>query len=306
MLNDVIYNSYRRDLLNNCQLVIDKSLNRIIGIVSCTYIDYSNKDFIDDIEKINNKLLLDYELKECFVINTKLYLRFLSPKIISGYAKGDCYAGNDISQIGIQLKNSMIGNSAVRIDYYIYRAICSNGLVVQAAEHKNMIKHSDKKESFINRLNDKLPPIIEDINKLPEILKSLVELEYSPISLANLGATEYIYKILPLDEYTYLKRNKMKREDKLKFDIEFISGIPRKYAGVNSKEVFLSKFRNNQSIFDFINIFTEFAHSKNISKKRQIYIEEKSGDLVKWAIDNKEYIENENIYSKEYGQVSLF
>ena len=62
---------------------------------------------------------------------------------------------------------------------------------------------------------------------------------------------------------------------------------PDKYAGELSSKVFKSNYRNNQSMFDFINVFTEYAHSRNIEIDRRIEIEKKAGDFVNWVIKNK-------------------
>ncbi|MBZ9623240.1 DUF932 domain-containing protein [Clostridium sp. FP2] len=304
VLNDIFYNKDQKEVLYNHQFVIDNKSRRVVGIVSCSYIDYSNKDFLEDLEKANNNLFKDFKIQECFIVNTKLYLRLLSPKIISGYAKGSYYEGDDTSQVGLQFKNSMIGNSAVKIDYYIYRAICSNGLIVETFENKNKIFHSGKRESFIERLAQKLTPIMKDIKKLPKCLSDLVDIEYSPSALANLGVADYIYKIIPLDEYTYTKRNKVKSDQKIEFDKEFILDIPRIYAGVHSGKVFNSSYRNNQSMFDFINIFTEYAHCNELTRKQQINIEEKTGEFMKWVLDNKEQIKIENNKHIEVKQLS--
>jgi len=305
ILNDYINIGYvKKELITN-QFVIDKSLNRIMGIVSNTYTDYSNKDFLEDIEKAYSTIFEEYEIAESFIINTKLYLRLLSPKIISGYAKGEYYEGNDISQVGLQLKNSMIGNSAVRIDYFIFRAICSNGLVVNTFNNKNKILHSGKRETFVNRLEKKIRPIMKDIKQLPEILKELVEIEYNPYTLAKLGATDYIYKIIPLSDYEYEKRRRLRKDDRIDYDHEQISRIPNSCTGKHSKRVFKSCFRNNQSLFDYVNIFTEYAHSNGKSKKQRVYIEEKTGEFVNWILENKSRIIKENSNSLKYQQLRL-
>ncbi len=294
VLNDHIrIGSFKKEL-EKSQFVVDKHSNIISGIVSNTYIDYSNKDFLEDIYKVYPKLFDEFEMVESYVINTKLYLRLLSPKIISGYAKGKHYEGEDISQIGLQIKNSMIGNSSVKIDYYIYRAICSNGLVVDTFNSKNRILHSGKRESFIQRLEEKINPIMSEIKHLPKIIKELVDIEYNPYTLAILGAADFVYKIIPLNDYQYEKRNKLKKKYKIEFDALQMSNYPKMYAGTHSKEVFQSVFRDNQSMFDYINVFTEYANSNNLNKEQKIYIEEKTGDFVSWILQNKTKIKKEN------------
>lgn len=164
----------------------------------------------------------------------------------------------------------MIGNSSVKIDYFIYRAICSNGLVAEVFNNKNRIIHSGKKENFIKRLNEVLNPIMKEMIQMPKLLKELVEIDYKPITLANIDGAEKIYKIIPLDDLEYKKRQDLKKkEDRIKFDEEKMKKYVNMYSGEHSKAVFASSFRVNQSIFDFINIFTEYAHSPNIKSNKQ-------------------------------------
>lgn len=305
VLNDYISNNYIRKELSNNQFVVNKLSNTIIGIVSNTYVDYSNKDFLEDIEKAYPKIFEEYEIGESFIINTKLYLRLLSPKIISGYAKGEHYEGDDISQIGLQLKNSMIGNSSVKIDYFIYRALCSNGLIVQAFNNKNKILHSGKRESFIKRLEDKINPIMNDMKRLPKLLEDLVSIEYNPYTLAALNAAEHIYKIIQLSDYEYEKRNRLKNPERIEYDADRISRYISDYSGEYSGKVFKSYFRDSYSMFDYINVFTEYAHSNGIPNKKKVYIEEKTGELVTWILNNKDRIMKENLKNQYSEQLTL-
>lgn len=303
--NHIIVEDIKGELLKN-QFVIDKAANKIIGIVSNTYTDYSNKEFLEDVEEAYPEIFKKYEISESFIINTKLYLRLLSQKIISGYAKGDYFEGKDISQIGVQLKNSMIGNSSVKIDYYIYRAICSNGLVVETFNESNKILHSGKRENFVKRLDEKLMPIIKDMPKLSKLLKDLVEVEYNPCTLSKLQAGDYIYKIIPLQKNEFDQRKKLKDDELVKWDCNMNEKYVNRYSGEQSKKIFYSYYRNNQSMFDFINIFTEFAHSPENSNKERIYIEEKTGEFVTWIIKNKSLIKKENTTNSISEQVSIF
>lgn len=295
----------KKDLLNN-KFVIDKAKNKIVGVVSNTYIDYSNKEFLEDIEEAYPDIFKDYEITESYIINTKLYLRLLSSKIKSGYAKGDNYEGEDISRIGLQLKNSMIGNSSIKIDYFIYRALCSNGLVVEAFNEKNKILHSGRRENFIKRLEVRLTPVIKDLPRVSKLLRELVEIEFNPYTLAKLQAGEFIYKIIPISSKEHEQRSKLKGEELIEWDKNTILKYVNNYSGELSRKVFLSSFRNNQSMFDFVNIFTEFAHSPQNTKKQRIYIEEKTGEFAAWILKNKYIIKKENIKYKENTQVSLF
>lgn len=87
-LNDYINHDWVIKELLNSKFVIDKSMKKIRGIVSKSYVHYSNKDFLDNIEKAYPKIFQEYDIAESYIINTKLYLRLLSKKIKAGYARG--------------------------------------------------------------------------------------------------------------------------------------------------------------------------------------------------------------------------
>jgi hypothetical protein len=69
------------------------------------------------------------------------------------------------------------------------------------------------------------------------------------------------------------------------FDIEILENYLEKYSGKHSKQVFQSYWRNNQSIYDLTNIFTEYAQTKDY--KERLHIEEKSSELSSWVLRNK-------------------
>ena len=64
-----------------------------------------------------------------------------------------------------------------------------------------------------------------------------------------------------------------------------IAYIPECHGGEFSSEVFDSTYRNNASMSDFINVFTEHAKSQPADKK--IEMEEKAGSLPNWIHKNK-------------------
>ena len=57
------------------------------------------------------------------------------------------------------------------------------------------------------------------------------------------------------------------------------------YARKHSRRIFDSQWRDNASMFDFINIFTEYA--KDLKPIKKIETEEKAGALADWIAKNK-------------------
>ena len=63
-----------------------------------------------------------------------------------------------------------------------------------------------------------------------------------------------------------------------------IALIPKYLGGELSKKVFESRFRDSATLFDFINVFTEYAKSQPLAEK--LAIEEKSGALASYIANN--------------------
>jgi hypothetical protein len=63
-----------------------------------------------------------------------------------------------------------------------------------------------------------------------------------------------------------------------------INCIPEHLGGEHSNKVFLSSMRDNATVFDFLNVFTE--HAKNCKPAQKLDIEEKTGTLAKYISDN--------------------
>jgi len=294
VLNDHIKNKAIIEKAKGYRFVIDKNDNTCIGLVSNTYLTYSNKRLISDLEDLFPNMFNNYEIQEGFVYNTKLYLRMVSSDINAGRIYG--YGGNDVDKckIGLQISNSMIGNSSVRVELFIYRLLCANGLLVQATKNSGRVNHSGNTETFPARLRKQFIPIENEMKTLPKLIKTLLDIEYIPNSLVDVKAQELIYNIIQLPKDISDKRKKMNPENKYQFDLDTISDYPKKYGLELSKKVFNCTWRDNQSIFDFVNVFTEYAHSPNFNIEKRIEIERQTGEFVSYILHNQKKIKEAN------------
>ena len=153
VLNDLILQSQIKQRLAGLDFVIDEGANTIIGIVSDSYVSYSNKEFLENTQSLLHgygpgKPNDRFKFVSGFSINTQTILRF-TLEIEGGEIVGRGGTGEDISKIGIQLKNSMVGDSAVTFDYFIYRLICKNGLIAPVGASVNRIFHSGSRDTFL-------------------------------------------------------------------------------------------------------------------------------------------------------------
>ena len=294
VLNDLILQKKFQSELSKYEFVIDKHNGVVVGIVSSTYVGYSNKTFLNDIESlIDNKELV---FKKAYVVNSDLNLIFNST-ITHGAIKGRGGKGTDKTEIGLVFRNSMVGSCAVSINYHLFRLACSNGMMIPASESVKKIYHSGNFNNFQYRLNYSFSEISRKLEMIQKLLVELDGIDFIPDSLAkNRDIANEIFDIIPgtkqaiCESYelslSYPKgaTEQLKREIQVDHDTRIISNIPAFYGGEDSATVFNSNWRDRITMFDFLNVFTEYAKSQPIGKKLQI--EEKTGALADYIYKN--------------------
>jgi hypothetical protein len=286
VLNDLITETRIRDKLKNYQFVLNEKTMTVSGLVSKTYVPYSNHLFLEDIKRVFPDIILNFKIEKSYIINTSLYLRLLSPEYKTGIISGNRGQSDDISKIGLQLSNNMTGRNSIKASYFVFRLVCSNGLILPCTEVNGVVKHSGKKETFLERISNNITPVIEKVKNIPQKIETLGSIRFDLEKLAYFDGAKYIFDIFPLVYADQRKREKLRGVEKVKFDKEKIEEYINKYSMELSQRVFKSYFRDNQSMFDFINIFTEYAKTEQPREKTRI--EEKSGNLANWILKNKE------------------
>jgi hypothetical protein len=278
VLNNYITLPEVRDKLSRYRFVIDEQNMTVMGLVSITYVTYSNKKFLEDLMHVFPSVMLEFEIEESYAINTNLHLRLLSPNYNVGFP-GDLYGTKeDTSRIGIQLTNGMTGRSSIKASYFVYRLVCLNGLIVPCQTASGVVMHSGKPETFLDRISKNITPVFEKLKDVPDMIKELGSIEFNREKFVELGGAQFIYNIIPLSYWEQTKRNKLRGAEKTSFDLEKIDDYIRKYSGDLSEKVFL--YRQSQTMFDFVNIFTEYAQIQNYRERTKI--EEKTGEMANW------------------------
>ncbi|MDI6716174.1 MAG: DUF932 domain-containing protein [Actinomycetota bacterium] len=288
-LNDYIRQSEVREKMRRFQLVVDKPSMAVLGVTSLSYRQYSNKEFIEVLKNSFPKTINEFKFTPSYVINTKLYLRVLSPDIEVGLVSGLGGTGTDVSKIGLQFCNSMVGDSAIKISFFVYRLVCANGLVMPAGGSSGKVIHSGSEDTFEKRITASVRPVLMRIKSVASWITDLNGIEYNPKVLVEAGGAKKVYDVIGLSRSNAKIRKSLKGKAITQFDIEVISKYPEWYGGDLSRRVFDSIFRSNQSMFDFINVFTEYA--KKLPPRRQMEVEEKTGELAKWIIENKKKLD---------------
>lgn len=298
VLNDLLSQRDVRETLSDSEFVMDERTDTIIGLVSKTYVTYSNHDLLDDITAQINNLPKDqnFEFLEAYGINTALTLRYVSIKK-HGTIQGRGGQGEDKSKLGLEFVNSMVGNSSVRINHYLHRLICANGLMVPASESVNRVFHSGRKDSFHQRLHRCFGEVVRNLGQLQEMLQVLGAMNFEPDLLSsNRILTDQIFSVIPGSKQELCEREQLflrypqdastAQREKIRqgHDARLIGLIPKHFGAEHSKRVFNSVFRDGAKVFDFINVFTE--HAKSHTPSNKLDIEEKAGALAKFIANN--------------------
>lgn len=298
ILNDLLAQRDVRESLAADEFVMDERTNTIIGLVSKSYVTYTNLDLLKDINVRLDALPKDDSLvfEEAYGINTELTVRFVSEhKHESVKLRGN--KGDDKSKVGLEFANSMVGTSSVRINYYLLRLLCSNGMMVTAAESVNRVFHAGRQDSFQKRMDRCFNEVVRGLGGLQSMLTALGELNFAPHLLAQDKAiSDQIFSIIPsskknlCDEHhislryppdaSVAEREKMRKEH----DAKLIGLIPRSFGGDHSGTVFKTSLRESATVFDFVNVFTEYAKTQPPAPKLEI--EEKAGTLAKYIANN--------------------
>ena len=298
VLNDLIRQDKIRKKLEGLEFVVDTSADVVVGIVSDSYVTYSNQEFLRDIDDLLSTLPNAKEItfNSAFGVNTELTLHFVFESM-HGEIKGKGGKGSDKSQIGLEFKNSMVGTSSVSLNYFIHRLACANGMMVPTAQSINRVNHSGSGETFNERLEKRFKEGVRKMGVVKNMVERLGKITFDPEKLAmDKKASESVFEISPglkkhICDQTNIRLRyppeadaETKRKIKIEHDSKIIGLIPDFIGGEQSKKVFESHWRDNANMFDFLNVFTEEA--KNRKPQDRLEIESRAGALAKYIADN--------------------
>jgi hypothetical protein len=283
------------------ELVVDEESKTVIGLVSTRYVGYSNEAFINDVlhaisGKPERELFPDLGglvLREAYSVNARIYLRLVS-KTVQGRISGKGGTGDDVSEVGVELRNSMAGGSAVKLAWFVYRLLCKNGLVVRAGSREGRVIHSGSETEFRRRLYAESVGIIAGLKTAKQMIETLGALPFDPHKLAKHADLSMIYGITSDRDLRSEARRRidgresaeMNREARvLRRAADELSQIPECLGGPESLAVFRSYWRDGASMYDFVNIFTEYAKSLPIAER--VEVDSKAGKLATWIAANR-------------------
>lgn len=276
IINDLIKNNDKLQKFRNYKIVYNSEYQFIVGFVSDAYVPYSNISAIRDLN-LENLLKNEFELQQATFINTRMFVQLLSRTMTYENHSFPDRSVRDVVRLGLLLQNSMAGNTAVRFDFFSYRLVCSNGLIVQNSSNRASVYHTGRLDTFAARINKRLVSNANHLEDLIELMDKLIILPFDQSKFAKAKGLEEIerLKLLPL-----LPFGQQRNAEQIEFAI---SKLINKQAG--RWNVFNSPFRDKATMWDFINIFTAEAN-KQRSLGAQIEMQKNSGKLAKWIIDN--------------------
>ncbi len=259
----------------------------IVGVVGSRYLPYSNSQFLEDLFRDNKNHSL--ELERAVVTNTKMTANFVEKHM--GFKTKD---GEDFTKIGLSFKNSGVGNAMIDGKLFSLRPKCLNGMM----HLLNIAYTSAKHTGMADVMKYKLDKIITLAKDQYEVVKDRVQ-TLTQIPYTNTTADTFLKLEAPVDILPQLKRDKLWTPKKKFSDVnthhedlsrskKILDEVPTKYGGVHTLAVWNSVYRDQNSMYDWVEAFTE--HAQTLPAEVQLEVEQGAGELTAWISDHKEQL----------------
>ena len=259
----------------------------IVGVVGSRYLPYSNSQFLEDLFRDNKNNSL--ELERAVVTNTKMTANFVEKHM--GFKTKD---GEDFTKIGLSFKNSGVGNAMIDGKLFSLRPQCLNGMM----HSLNIAFTSAKHTGMADVMKYKLDKIITLAKDQYEVVKDRVQ-TLTQIPYTNTTADTFLKLQAPVDILPQLKRDKLwtpkkkfsdvtTHQEDLTRSIQILNEVPTKYGGVHTLAVWNSTFRDQNSMYEWVEAFTE--HAQTLPAEVQLEVEQGAGELTAWISDHKEQL----------------
>lgn len=187
----------------NCWLEGDKRTfflreydNQIRGVLSGSYSVYDAPEILTTVAEVFDPS--EFRIKGSFINEERLHLRLVENKMLD-------IDGEDLFA-GVTIDSSDVGRSGLRVRFFIYKQVCTNGLVIAKSAAKLFkqkhigITHDDFAkglkeglETFYT-LKDKIAESIKETNKIPvsQDIDDLIEKIKDHTNLSNQAAEKVI------------------------------------------------------------------------------------------------------------------
>ena len=259
----------------------------IVGVVGSRYLPYSNSQFLDDLFRDNKNESL--ELERATVTNTKMTANFVEKRM--GFKMKE---GEDFTKIGISVRNSGVGDTKVGTDIFTLRPKCLNGMMHYVNKGSTSTKHT----GMADLMKYKLDQIITLAKDQYEVIKDRVQ-ALTLIPYTNSTADTFLKLQAPVEILPQLRKAKLwtpkkkfsdvtTHQEDLTRSIQILNEVPTKYGGVHTLAVWNSTFRDQNSMYEWVEAFTE--HAQTLPAEVQLEVEQRAGELTAWISDHKEQL----------------
>ena len=257
----------------------------IVGVVGSRYLPYSNSQFLDDLFRDDKNDSL--ELERATVTNTKMTANFVERSM--GFKMKD---GEDFTKIGISVRNSGVGDTKVGTNIFTLRPKCLNGMMHYVDKGSTSTKHTGMEDLMKYKL-DKIITLAKDqYEVVKERVQTLTQIPYT-----NTTADTFLKLEAPVDILPQLKKDKLWTPKKKFSDVnthhedlsrskKILDEVPTKYGGAHTLAVWNSVYRDQNSMYDWVEAFTE--HAQTLPAEVQLEVEQGAGALTAWISDHKE------------------
>lgn len=198
IINDLMKKNDKIKKFYSYKIVYNLEQKFIVGFVSDAYVPYSNNSAIRDL-KLEDLLSNEFELQQAAFINTRMYVQLLSREMAYENHSFPDKSVRDVVRFGLFLQNSMAGNNAVRFDYFSYRLVCSNGLIVQNSSRRASVYHTGRMDTFADRINERLASNANSLQELIDLTDNLINLSFDLPKFVQAKGLEEVdhLKLLP-------------------------------------------------------------------------------------------------------------
>ena len=268
----------------------------ILGFFSQKYTYVKNSEVLN---AANGLMELDngsneFNFAEASVVNTRMKLR-VNQEYTGFKLRGD---KDDVCKLGLELRNSHLGDTALSTLIFVFRTICGNGMVANSNKMNSRVIH---KGDAGNKIGSILRDAEEGYNDVKNRIETLLGIPYNLSTEIHHNSTakrmlekQAPIKVLPeMTENQWYHPNKKFKDDytkthQLNACANNLDNIPHKYPGVCSN-IFNSRWKeeDERSLYDWTEIFTERANHESYSITEKENIQENVGTLVAFLAKNK-------------------
>jgi len=274
--------SIKNELASKRLVVIDGT---IVGVVGSRYLPYSNSQFLDDLFRDDKNDSL--ELERAVVTNTKMTANFAERSM--GFKMKE---GEDFTKIGISVRNSGVGDTKVGTNIFTLRPKCLNGMMHYVNKGSTSTKHTGMADLMKYKLDQIITLAKDQYEVVKERVQTLTQIPYT-----NTTADTFLKLEAPVDILPQLKRDKLWTPKKKFSDVnthhedlsrskKILDEVPTKYGGAHTLAVWNSVYRDQNSMYEWVEAFTE--HAQTLPAEVQLEVEQGAGELTAWISDHKE------------------